>query len=103
MTTLASDHPGQGKRQTETMTIDTITERDRAMAQRCRECPVCRHARKTQKGLAFWFVQHIEDSLCPYCKAYERVYGRKAHEPAVGQVDSDGALQAGEKPWRLSS
>jgi len=64
------------------MTMDTITERDRAMAQRCLECPVCSHARKTQKGLAFWFVRCVEGSVCPYCKAYERVYGRKAHEPA---------------------
>jgi hypothetical protein len=70
---------GEGKT---TLTMDTITERDRAMAQRCLECPVCRHARKTQKGLAFWLVRHVEGSVCPYCKAYERVYGRKAHEPA---------------------
>jgi uncharacterized protein CbrC (UPF0167 family) len=63
----------------------TLTEKDRAMAQRCVECPVCSHARKTQKGLAFWFVRHIEGGVCPYCKAYERVYGRKAHEPVVGQ------------------
>jgi len=67
------------------MTMDTITERDRAMAQRCLECPVCGHARKTQKGLAFWLVRRVEGSLCPYCKAYERVYGRKAHEPVAGQ------------------
>ena len=62
--------------------METITERDRAMAQKCLECPVCCHARKTQKGPVFWFVQRIEGSVCPYCKAYERVYGRKAHEPA---------------------
>lgn len=61
---------------------ETITDRDRAMAQRCVECPVCTRARKTQKGLAFWFVRRIEGNLCPYCQAYERVYGRKAHEPA---------------------
>jgi hypothetical protein len=49
---------------------------------RPRNGPVCGHARKTQKGLAFWFVRCVEGSVCPYCKAYERVYGRKAHEPA---------------------
>ena len=65
----------------------TITEKDRAMAQKCVECPVCGHARKTQKGLAFWFVRCIVSGVCPYCKAYERVYGRKAHEPIVGQLD----------------
>jgi uncharacterized protein CbrC (UPF0167 family) len=69
------------------MTLKTVTERDRAMAQRCLECPVCGHARKTQKGLLFWLVQHVEGSICPYCKAYERVYGRKAHEPVAGQFD----------------
>ena len=58
-----------------------FTDKDRAMAKRCRECPVCGHARKRQRGLAFWFVRGIEGSLCPYCKAYERVYGRRAHEP----------------------
>jgi hypothetical protein len=48
------------------------------------ECPVCNHARKKQRGIVFWFVKTIEGGLCPYCKAYERVYGRKAHEPNVG-------------------
>ena len=58
-----------------------INERDRRMAQRCVDCPVCRHARRKQRGLAFWFVKTIEDGLCPYCRAYQKVYGRKAHEP----------------------
>lgn len=58
----------------------TITDKDRAMAQKCVECPVCKHARRKQRGFAFWFVKSIEGSLCPYCKAYEKVYGRKAHE-----------------------
>ena len=57
-----------------------ITDNDRKMAQRCVECPVCRRARNTQKGFAFWFVKNIEDGLCPWCKAYEKVYGKKAHE-----------------------
>ncbi len=50
------------------------------MAKRCVECPVCRQARKQQKGFAFWFVKNIENGICPYCAAYERVYGKKAHE-----------------------
>lgn len=50
------------------------------MAQICVECPLCRSARKKQKGAAFWFVQKMENHLCPFCKAYEKVYGRKAHE-----------------------
>jgi len=57
------------------------TEKDRAMAQKCVECPVCGRARNKQRGLAFLFVKYIEKGFCPYCAAYERVYGRKAHEP----------------------
>jgi hypothetical protein len=62
-------------------TARTITDRDRQMAQCCVVCPVCSHARRKQRGLAFWFVKRIEASVCPFGKAYERVYGRKAHEP----------------------
>jgi hypothetical protein len=61
-----------------------ITDRDRAMAKRCLECPVCNGARRAQRGFAFWFVRSIEGAVCPYCRAYERVYGRKAHEPLPG-------------------
>jgi len=57
-----------------------ITEKDRNMAQRCVTCPVCKHARNKQSGLAYWFVKNIENKLCPFCQAYERVYGKKAHE-----------------------
>ena len=57
-----------------------ITDTDRKMAKFCVSCPVCRHARKKQEGAAFWFVKKIEGDLCPFCKAYERVYGRKAHQ-----------------------
>lgn len=56
-----------------------ITEKDRKMAQKCVECPVCSRARKKQKGFAFWFVKAIEEDMCPFCKAYEKVYGKKAH------------------------
>ena len=62
------------------MVQTSITEKDKKMAQRCVECPVCTKARKQQRGFAFWFVKNIENGLCPYCAAYERVYGKKAHE-----------------------
>lgn len=65
------------------MNNDEITEKDRTMAQKCMDCEVCKKARRDQKGLAFWFVRAIEGSICPYCRAYEKVHGRKAHEPAV--------------------
>ncbi len=59
----------------------TITEQYRAMARVCEACPVCTHARTTQRGAAFWFVKSVEGKVCPYGQAYEKVYGRKAHEP----------------------
>jgi len=58
------------------------------MARICAKCPVCNHARKKQRGLAFWFVKNIEESYCPFCKAHERVYGRKAYEP-VPSTETD--------------
>jgi hypothetical protein len=63
-------------------TSSPITDKDRAMAQRCVTCPACRHARKKQRGLLYWLVRSVEGKVCPFCKAYEKVYGRKAHEPA---------------------
>jgi hypothetical protein len=53
---------------------------DRVLARVCELCPVCRQARRSQKGAAFDIVKKIEASLCPFCRAYERVNGRKAHE-----------------------
>jgi len=57
-----------------------ITKKDILMAKWCLNCLVCRRARKKQKGLAFFFVNKVEDKICPFCKAYEKVYGQKAHE-----------------------
>ena len=63
------------------MQIETITDDDRKKAKICLECPICKRARKKQRGIAFWFVKKIESGICPACKAYEKVYKRKAHEP----------------------
>jgi len=67
----------------------TVTDKDRQMAARCMACPVCAHARKTQRGLAYWFVTKIESQFCPYCKAYEKVHGRKAHEPLPADSEEE--------------
>ncbi|MBT4485045.1 MAG: hypothetical protein HOC71_15375 [Candidatus Latescibacteria bacterium] len=67
------------------MSGETISEKDRKMAQMCVECKLCSHARNKQRGIAFWFVKKIEGNICPYCKAYEKVYGRKAHEPVSAE------------------
>ena len=55
---------------------------EKALADVCVSCPVCRRARGRQRGAAFWFVRKAERQVCPFCRAYERVYGRKAHERA---------------------
>ena len=60
-----------------------ITDKDRKLAKRCLTCPICKHARKKQKGIIYWLVKHLEGGICPACKAYEKVYGRKAHEPGI--------------------
>jgi len=66
------------------MTPRNISKLDRALASVCRNCPACRRARQRQSGLAFWLVNQVERRLCPFCRAYERIYGRKAHEKMAG-------------------
>ena len=58
------------------------------MAERSAHCLVCQHARRKQAGLAFWLVKTFE-KLCPFCRAYEKVYGRKSHEP-VPRTEAPG-------------
>ncbi|MFZ4860108.1 MAG: hypothetical protein ACOYL3_27405 [Desulfuromonadaceae bacterium] len=57
-----------------------ITSLDRSLARMCELCPVCRHASSRQQGLAYTFVKTIEVDICPFCRAYEKVHGKKAHE-----------------------
>jgi uncharacterized protein CbrC (UPF0167 family) len=63
------------------MTEPTASPLDKALARVCASCLVCRRARQRQRGFAFWLVKHVETRLCPFCRAYERVYGRPAHAP----------------------
>lgn len=56
------------------------TTLDLALAKVCELCPVCLHARYHQKGMVYDFVKKIEGNICPFCQAYERVHGKKAHE-----------------------
>jgi hypothetical protein len=57
------------------------TRWDRALANVSANCPVCKHARRRQKGALFWLVKTVEGRICPFCRAYERVFCRKSHEP----------------------
>ena len=62
------------------MSTQNVTSLDRALARMCELCPLCRQARHRQRGIAFTIVKNIESGICPFCQAYERVHGRKAHE-----------------------
>lgn len=73
------------------MTPPTISKLDRALASVCRNCPVCRHARRWQTGLAFLVVNRVEQHLCPFCRAYERVYGRKSHQASPDRRQNPAA------------
>lgn len=73
-----------------TIPAEGITEKERLNAEKCVECPLCVRARRRQRGLAFLFVKFLEGGLCPYCKAYEKVYGKKAHQPLVDVIEGRG-------------
>jgi hypothetical protein len=60
----------------------TPSKLDAALAKVCARCPVCRRARQRQAGAAYWWVRKAEGGLCPFCRAYERVHGRRAHLPS---------------------
>jgi len=74
---------------------EVITEKDRKLAAKCVACPVCARARRRQRGLCFWLVKRLERKVCPACRAYEKVYGRKAHEtvPIKDISHGDAELQ----------
>jgi len=59
----------------------TKSKLDRALSEVCTNCPVCRTARRRQKGAAYRLVKSVESHVCPFGRAYARVQGRKAHEP----------------------
>ena len=62
-----------------------VSDKDREMAQVCISCPCCKNARKDQNGWMNACVKNFTESICPFCQAYERVYGRKAHESVEEQ------------------
>ncbi len=57
-----------------------INALDRTLALLCGFCPACRYARRKREGVVFRMVKCLESSICPFCRAYEKVYGIKAHE-----------------------
>jgi hypothetical protein len=73
------------------MSTRNASSLDKALARVCANCLVCRRARKRQRGFAFWLVKHVEASLCLFCRAYERVYGRPVHETSASRQSSPQA------------
>jgi hypothetical protein len=73
---IGNDDPLLGKG----MDKNTVTRLDSLLATICEGCPVCIHARKKQHGIAFQLVSSVEERVCPFCRSYEKVHGRKAHE-----------------------
>ncbi len=67
-------------------------DRLRFLAQRSVHCVVCRRARRQQAGLAFWLVRTFA-RLCPFCRAYAVVYGRKSYEPEPARPAPTGARE----------
>ncbi|MBL7153376.1 MAG: hypothetical protein ISS79_06640 [Phycisphaerae bacterium] len=63
--------------------MEETTKRQKWMARMCANCTLCKYARKKQKGLIYRIVK-LESRICPFCRAYEKVYGRKAHEADEG-------------------
>jgi hypothetical protein len=61
---------------------------DKAQARVCLNCPVCRRARRRQRGFAFWLMKHVEARLRPFCRAYEWVHEHPAHEASAGHQSS---------------
>ena len=64
------------------LTTPRSSPSDQALAKVCLKCPVCRRARARQRGAAFLLAQKIEGRVCPFCRAYARGSGRRAHEPS---------------------
>jgi len=61
--------------------MKAATRRDQILASVCVNCPVCRRARRNQRGLAYALVTKVEGRICPFGRSYERFHGRKSHEP----------------------
>ena len=66
----------------------------KALAKVCAGCPVCRHARRRQRGIVCWLVSRVGARLCPFCRAYERVHGRKADGSCPAPAGRPGAPPA---------
>jgi transposase-like protein len=65
--------------------MSKFTEEQLNDAKTCLECPICKKARKKQKGFAYWFVRLVDRKVCPKCQAFEAVFNRRAFEPITDE------------------
>ncbi len=72
--------------------MSELTQEIKEKAVGCLSCPVCKRARKKQKGLAYWFVKVVEKGRCPQCAAYVKVFGKEAHE-AITEEEINATLK----------
>lgn len=69
------------------MAYSAITE---SMARFCKDtCPVCTRARQRGQGALYQFVK-LEESLCPACRSYKKVYGVPAHKNPESPDENQG-------------
>mgnify|MGYP005835681651 CR=1 FL=1 len=59
-----------------------VDEKTRKRAEMCmNKCTVCKLGREKGSGFFHWMVKmEAKLKLCPWCRAYEKVYGVPAYE-----------------------
>ena len=63
---------------------EAFSDKDRRRAKKCLDCRICSYARRKQRGVVFWLIK-VENHICPYARAYRRVYGRGPLDPVDEQ------------------
>ena len=53
-------------------------------------CPIAIEARKSNK-IAKWLLKNTGRKICPFCRAYEKEYGRPAYEQKVDGEEFEAA------------
>ncbi len=60
--------------------MNKTTDLQKWMARICLQCPLCRYARKKQRGVLYTIAK-FESHICPFCRAYKKVYGGESWQP----------------------
>jgi hypothetical protein len=46
------------------------------LARFCMVCPICKNARKHPHGICNWFKKKVENRICPFCRAYNKLVSK---------------------------